>query len=178
MSDWLAHHGVKGMKWGVRRYQPYGEGGYNPDGRPHMKRMSKRQAKREFKKSFEADRRRFVDEDKEYKELRNRVDAYDKKRLKEHPGYESGDDYDENWRNLKGNDSKTKAIRQYSKDVENWESVESKAYKHAADNLMEKYGGRSWQEAYKANKSAIKKGRATAEKDDELRRKKKSLGIR
>lgn len=46
-DNFLQHHGVLGQKWGVRRFQPYGQGGYNPENKGKF--VGKKIAKQNYK---------------------------------------------------------------------------------------------------------------------------------
>lgn len=92
MMDTLAHHGILGMKWGIRRFQPYGEGGYNPDnkgkfiGNKSTKKMTneelaeatkRKQLENEYKAAKRADARAKKQEKKDEK-----LQKKEEKRLK------------------------------------------------------------------------------------------------
>ena len=52
VSNELYHHGVLGMRWGVRRYQPYGSGGYNPEHTGKYIGKNYRAKKKEIKNAY------------------------------------------------------------------------------------------------------------------------------
>jgi len=43
-DNWLAHHGIKGQKWGVRRFQ-YDNGSYTPEGKERYRHDSEKTLK-------------------------------------------------------------------------------------------------------------------------------------
>lgn len=87
----LKHHGILGMKWGVRRYQPYPSGhkGGKEIGEAARSRREQRQIKKAQKKYDKAYRKNFVTAYNRAASYCNaHIDEFNKKWEKEFKGFE------------------------------------------------------------------------------------------
>ena len=122
-EDVLAHDGVPGMKWGIRRYQPYPKG-YTGDG------------KFVGKKSARAERRQARHVAKTNTRIKNAVDTGNKKKLKKYKDEMSPEEYEKKYAETVKNgidnavkDRDKSALKKYKGDLN------KRDYQHQKDRI-------------------------------------------
>lgn len=130
-EDVLAHHGRKGMKWGIRRFQPYPDD-YTGDG------------KFVGKKSARAERRQARHVAKTNTRIKNAVDTGNKKKLKKYKDEMSPEEYEKKYAETVKNgidnavkDRDKSALKKYKDDLNKREYQHQKdriEFKDAIDN--------------------------------------------
>lgn len=147
----IAHHGIKGMKWGVRRYQNK-DGSLTPAGK---KRISKEYKQLSDKIDGELQRTytsRYIDAHNKAADVMNNggIDRYNAKQRKKYgENYMDRDDYEENY------------MKEFEKLLsENYNKSLNEFFKNNADykkskELVDKYGMTKWDEVAKANEAAV-----------------------
>lgn len=119
----LEHHGILGMKWGVRRYQPYPDS-YSGDG------------KFVGKKSARAERRQARHVAKTNTRIKNAVDTGNKKKLKKYKDEMSPEEYEKKYAETVKNgidnavkDRDKSALKKYKDDLN------KRDYQHQKDRI-------------------------------------------
>ena len=119
----LEHHGILGMKWGVRRYQPYPDN-YSGDG------------KFVGKKSARAERRQARHVAKTNTRIKNAVDTGNKKKLKKYKDEMSPEEYEKKYAETVKNgidnavkDRDKSALKKYKEDLN------KRDYQHQKDRI-------------------------------------------
>ena len=152
MNDELQHHGIKGMKWGVRRFQPYQKGKTVKGGKEVGKAKSKRDIRKENREAvkqknnpkgvslrqLKKERVRIAKE--EHAKAKKSVEKEINKELKELSDFaiKNGLDQDD------GGGGSLSAGAEFNRRVENIQmrqyDLTSQVNKKTASRLIEEYG--------------------------------------
>lgn len=152
MKDEIQHHGVKGMKWGVRRFQPYQKGKTVKGGKEVGKAKSKREIRKENREAvkqknnpkgvslrqLKKERVRIAKE--EHAKAKKSVEKEINKELKELSDFarKNGLDQDD------GGGGSSKAGAEFNRRLENIQmrqyDLTSQVNKKTATRLIEEYG--------------------------------------
>lgn len=123
----LAHHGILGMKWGIRRYQPY-PSDYTGDGKFVGKLAARKAAKIE--------KRQARHQAKTNTRIKNAVDTGDKKKLKKYQDEMTPEEYEKKYAETVKNgidnavkDRDKSALKKYKEDLN------KRDYKHQQDRI-------------------------------------------
>lgn len=123
----LEHHGILGMKWGIRRYQPYPDD-YTGDG--------EYVGKREARKAAKIEKRQARHQAKTNTRIKNAVDTGDKKKLKKYQDEMTPEEYEKKYAETVKNginnavkDKSKLSLLKYKEDLSRRE------YKHQKDRI-------------------------------------------
>ena len=151
-EDFLAHHGVKGQKWGVRRYQNK-DGSLTPKGKKHYDSMSDDKLQKTLYKQVKRARSEQSGKSNQWN-IHNTIGKYSKaaqeKYYKDKDKYKNSDSYKQAEKKLKKLDDKfnKEEIDPDQYDIE-YENILNSIYRADLDNSV-RYGskGREYSKAY------------------------------
>ena len=159
MKSYLAHYGIKGQQWGVRRFQNE-DGSLTAAGKEHYdvgegessKNKSGKEPRTRWGKGRKLSNERYNIEIKKTEELNNRSKEYQKNK-RDIEKMESKYGFDQVWGKGRNNDpniskkERNKAYKEYMKKIQDQLAVESKheeqAHEHANKMIKEKYGDKA-----------------------------------
>lgn len=157
-NDELYHFGIKGMKWGVRRYQNE-DGSLTPAGKTRYAEEYKRESVKAMNDLQKQYTRMYVDSYNKAADIMNNggIDKFNKKQAKKYgKNYANREGYDEDMMK-EANKHLTKIMNQSIDDF-----YSSNKHMKKAQALVDKYGMTEWDDLAKSNSKAIAEVRKAA----------------